>query len=130
MSTTRGRLVRSNEVIRDQADFFQSDGFTRVTGLTPLQVSAVLFSNNVPQGWVLTDGTGTTDTQVAAGKVYWNEIAGAAGYYAVRFIPNSVGYWRLALTYTAGQQIIAQDFDVIAGPTVLDTGVRASFNRP
>jgi hypothetical protein len=129
MATTRGRIVRNNEPILDQADFFMADGFTRVTGLSIAQVSIALFFLNQPQPWVLTNGLGVTDTQIAAGKVYWNEVPGAPGYYNVRFIPNSIGYWRLLITYPAGTQIAAQDYDVIDAPTT-DAGLKASFNKP
>jgi hypothetical protein len=130
MATTRGRVVYNNQTILDQADFFQSDGFTRVTGLTIVQLNANLFFLNQPQPWILTNGSGVTDAQVAAGKVYWNEIPGAPGYYNVRFIPNAVGYWRLLITYAAGLQITAQDYDVIDTPPAGDTGLKASFNKP
>lgn len=130
MATTRGRLVRNNETVRDQSDFFQSDGFTRVTGLTVGQIQGALFYNNTPQPWALTDGTGVTDTQIAAGKVYWNEVGGAPGYYSVRFMPNAVGYWRLLLTYSAGQQIEAQDYDVIDQSPMVEQGLKSSFNKP
>jgi hypothetical protein len=130
MATTRGRVVYNNQTILDQADFFMSDGFTRVTSLSIVQVSASLFYLNQPQPWVLTSGLGVTNAQIAAGKVYWNEIPGAPGYYNVRFIPNAIGYWRLLITYPAGTQIAAQDYDVIDTPPGTETGLKASFNKP
>lgn len=130
MSTIRGRIVRNNETILDQADFFLSDGFTRVTGITISQISMRLFYVGLPQPWVLANGLGVTDTQVAAGRVYWNEIPGAPGYYNVRFIPNAVGYWRLLITYPAGTQISAQDYDVIDPQSAIETGLKTSFNKP
>jgi hypothetical protein len=131
MATTRGRVVYNNELVRDQADFFQPDGYTRVTGLTILQIQDALFFNNVPQPWVLTSGSGVTDSQIASGKVYWNEIPGAPGYYNVRFMPNAVGYWRLLIIYPSGTQIAAQDYDVTELPSSGPPGgLSSSFNKP
>lgn len=125
----RGRLVQNNATVFDQADFFQSDGFTRVTGLTPVQLTSAIFFNNVLQPWPLASGAAITDVQVASGHVYFNEIPAAPGYYNVRFRPNAVGYWRLVLVYTVGQQIVVQDYDVVSREMV-DVGLNASFIRP
>ena len=130
MATTRGRLVRNNEVVLDQADFFQSDGFTRVTGLTVAQLQCVIFFNNSAQPWVFQSGLNVTDAQIASGKVYWLEVPGSPGYYNVRFRPNAVGYWRLLITYTAGEQILAQDYDVTGAPASVDVGLQTSFVKP
>ena len=89
-----------------------------------------LFYNNVAQVWTLVDGTGVTDTQVASGKIYWNEIPGSPGYYNVRFVPNAVGYWRLLITYPAGTQIAAQDYDVTDQTVPGPAGLSSNFNRP
>ena len=129
MSTTRGRHVYTNQVVFDQADFFQSDGFTRVTGLTPAQLTCQLFFNNSLANWPLNASPGTTDAQVASGRVYWVEVPGSEGYYNVRWRPNAVGYWRLVITYPAGTQIMAQDYDVLNQPQTVDQGLKASFVR-
>jgi hypothetical protein len=128
--TTRGRQVYANQTVADQADFFQSDGFTRVTGLTPAQLLCQLFYDNQLQAWPFVSGAGLTDTQIASGNVYWLEVPGSPGIYSVRFRPNSIGYWRLLITYTAGQQIEGQDYDVVAAPPTVDTGLKASFVKP
>lgn len=130
MPTTRGRLVQINQVIIDQADFFQPDGFTRVTGLGVASVTHQLFYNNVLQPWPLLLGTGVTDALVKAGSVYWNEIQGLPGMYNVRFRPNAVGYWRLLITYAPGEQIMGQDYDVVAQVPVVESGLKASFVKP
>ena len=130
MSTTRGRLVQNNQVVLDQADFFQNDGFTRVTGLTTLQVQSQLFFNNALQPWPLVTGQNVTDAQIAAGKIYWVEVPGSPGIYNVRFRPNAIGYWRMLITYTAGMQIMAQDYDVASGPVSMDSGLKTSFIKP
>ncbi len=130
-ATTRGRQVYVNQAVLDQADFFEPDGFTRVVGLTFGQVVGEMFFNNIPQAWVLADGVGVPDSQVVSGKVYYHEIANQPGHYSVRFRPNAVGYWRLLITYTAGQQITAQDYDVLAAQTTpTDQGLKATFVKP
>jgi len=129
MSTTRGRLVYSNQVVYDQADFFQLDGFTRVPNLGISDVTSQLYFNNVLQPWALVSGVSVVDAQIAAGKIYWLPITN--GPYGIRFRPNAVGYWRLLITYTVGNQIVAQDYDVNAGTGIAaPSGLRASFTEP
>lgn len=127
MATTRGRLVQINQVIIDQADFFEADGFTRVIGIIPGDLTEELFFNNVLQPWPLVDGSGVPDSQVKSGNVYWNEVPGSPGIYNVRFRPNALGYWRLLITYAAGTQIMGQDYDVVAQTTSVESGLKASF---
>lgn len=127
MSTTRGRLVYTNQVVYDQADFFQVDGFTRISGIVPAQLSCALYFNNSAQPWTLVSGASIPDLNISAGRIFWQEIPG--GPYGVRFRPNAVGYWRLVITYAPGFQIVAQDYDVNAGTGVpIDGGLRASFS--
>lgn len=128
--TTRGRVVQQNQVVYDQVDYFQSDGFTRVTGLTYSGVILNTFFENVAQPWPLSNGLLVTDAQVASGYVYFNEVPGSPGYYNIRWRPNAIGYWRLLVTYVPGQQIEAQDYDVVAGYPVVETGLSASFIKP
>ena len=130
MATTRGRLVRNNEVVLDQADYFQSDGFTRVTGLTPAQLACSIFFNNALMPWLFVTGASVGDGQIASGTVYFLEVPGSPGIYNVRFRPNAVGYWRLLITYPAGTQIMAQDYDVTGTPSNMDAGLSSSFIKP
>lgn len=130
MNTLQNRLVYANQVILSQADFFQPDNFTRVTGLTVAQLQLVVFHNNVAQPWSFVSGVGTTDVQVASGMVYWSEIPTNLGFYSVRWRPHALGYWRLVFTYTAGQQILSQDYDVVLGGATYDSGLRESFIKP
>jgi hypothetical protein len=130
MATTRGRLVQINQVVLDQADYFQSDGYTRVTGLTVGDLQGQLFYNNIEQPWPLLDGLGIPDAQVSSGKVYFNEVPGSPGIYSVRFRPNALGYWRYLLNYPVGQQILAQDFDVTPQAVVASSGIKSSFVKP
>jgi len=128
MPTIQGRLVHSNETVLTQADFVQNDGYTRTSGLTVSDIQSVIFCNNVAQPWMLVDGTATPDQQVVAGKIYFNEIPGSPGYYAVRFRPYMVGYWRLVVKYGVGLQASIRDFDVIPQPTSpSESGLIASF---
>ena len=129
MATTRGRLVRVNQTVIDQADYFQLDGFTRVPGLNVTNLTAQVFFNNILQPWPLTDGTIISDSQIAAGKLYFHEITGAPGNYSLRIRPNNPGYWRVILVYPAGQQILAQDYDVSAEPLTVKGGLKASFTN-
>lgn len=129
MATTRGRLVQINQVILDQADFFEVDGYTRVTGLTPADLVCKVYFNNVLQSWAFVDGSSTTDAQTRAGSVYWCEVPNSPGIYSVRFRPNVVGYWRLLISYPVGIQTIAQDFDIVPQYPLTDSGLLASFTR-
>ena len=124
------RLIPINRVVLDQVDILGVDDFTRVTGLTSADFASTLCFDNVVQPWALTDGTAVADAQVAAGKVYFNEITGAAGFYSVRFRPNAVGFWRLSLAYAAGPRLATLAFDVVAEPPVVATGLTASFVKP
>lgn len=130
MATTRGRVVQANQVVLDQVDFFQPDGFTRVAGLVPASLVSQVFFNNVIQPWPLVSGLGVNDAQVVSGRIYFNEVPGAPGFYNVRFRPNSLGFWRNLLTYPAGMQISAQDFDVVQSAPAMESGIHASFIKP
>jgi hypothetical protein len=130
MATTRGRLVQVNQVVLDQVDYFQTDGFTRVVGLGTAQLVSKIFFNNVLQPWPLVSGLSVPDAQVVSGKVYFNEIPGTPGFYNVRFRPNAVGYWRNVLTYPTGTQEAAQDFDVVSSALSAEGGLNASFIKP
>lgn len=112
MATTRGRLTAASQVVYDQADIFHNDGYTRVLGLTPNQLVLEVYFNNVPQSWILINGASVTDAQVVVGSVYFSPIAN--GPYSLRWRPSGIGYWRLVLIYAAGNQILAQDYDVSA----------------
>jgi hypothetical protein len=126
----RGRTVQSNQVVQDQVDFFQPDGFTRVVGLSPGNLVSQIFYSNIQQPWPLVSGIGVPDAQISAGYVYFNETVNAPGFYSVRFRPNSIGYWRNLLTYPVGLQITAQDFDVVQNASLSESGLHASFMKP
>lgn len=129
MPTTRGRQVYNNQVVYDQADFFQLDGYTRVSGLTPLNLTLEVYYNNALQPWSLIVGAGISDTQVISGHVYWDDTG---RIYGVRWRPSAVGYWRVLITYPQGAQILGQDYDVGSGTGIMppSAGLKASFVGP
>lgn len=126
-ATFRTRLIQVNQVVFDQVDIFLSDFFTRITGLTPTDVTLSLMLNNQAVAWPLVDGTAVDNTQVAAGSVYWAELPNGA--YGVRFFPSQLGHWNLSISYssTSPAQIIGIDFDVVNLPLSVDSGLRADF---
>jgi len=130
MATTRGRLIQINQVVFDQADFFQFDGFTREIGLAPINLGYEVFHKNILQPWPLVDGTTIADASVTAGRIYWNEVGGSPGIYNVRWRPNALGYWRLLITFAGGTQIMAQDYDVVEQAAQISSGLRTSFVKP
>lgn len=134
MPTTRSRLVVSNQIVFDQADYFQADGFTRILGLGPTDVQLEMFFNNALLGWVLVDGTSIPDPQVTSGRIYFQAIG--TGPYGIRWRPNANGFWRLVLTLptqsTAPAQVLAQEYDVSPAGGVVSSGegLHTSFIRP
>lgn len=131
MAISRSRRVEANQTVNDQADLFQGNGYDRVTGVGFSSITLKIFWNNITQPWTIADGSGLTDAQITSGKVFWHEIAGSPGYYAVRFRPTATGLWRIVLTYPAGSQVNQIDYDVYVQPTaVSETGLRASFTKP
>lgn len=126
-SLNKSRLVRTNQTVVDQIDFFAVDGFNRQAGLTIIDLATRVFCDNAVQPWVLVNGAAVPDALVKSGSLYFHEITGADGYYSLRFRPTAVGYWRIVVTYTAGQQIAAQDYDVAAESPQLNGGLVASF---
>jgi hypothetical protein len=127
MPTTRGRLVFNNLVVFDQADFFEADGFTRVVGIVPGQLVLEVFNDNISLPWPLASGAGITEPQITSGQVYWDILS--LGSYGLRWRPNAIGYWRLILSYPAGSQILAQDYDVNSGTGIMAPGggLKVSF---
>lgn len=127
---TRGQqLIQTSQVAYDQPDFFEVDEFTRKVGLVVGDLTHQVFFNNALQPWTLVDGTTTQDSQVRSGVLYWTEITGSPGFYSVRWRPNAIGFWRVIINYTAGTQIMAQDYNVVNLPQA-ETSLRAAFTRP
>lgn len=120
------RLVPHNQTIFAQADFFESDGVTRVMGLSSALLDVQVFYQNVLQAWVCVDGTGVTDSQVSSGRVYWGELPTSPGFYGVRWRPNALGFWRVVLSYQT--QDIIHEYDVLGSTP--DQSLAASFLKP
>lgn len=130
MISSRIRTVLHNKVVLDQAEFLTGDEYTRVAGLTSSNLNLKAFFNNVLQPWSLVAGSSVSDNLIKSGSVYWSEIPGAPGYYNVRFRPNAIGHWRLALNYDVGTQSVILGFDVVEQPPSIDNGLTASFVKP
>jgi hypothetical protein len=124
----RGRIVLTNAVVLDQADFFEDDNFTRIPGLTTGDLTVQVFFNNSAMPWTLVVGDAVTDALVRSGQVYFSEIQ--SGFYNIRFRPNAVGFWRLVLTYPVGEKTVTQDYDVVGQFPAIESGLKASFTRP
>ncbi len=130
MSLNRTRQVTANQVIADQADFFQGDNYTRIINLAKEGVQLKVFWNNQLQPWFLADGATITDALVVSGYVYWLPIPGAPGYYGVRWRPMATGYWRIVVNYPDGAQFAILEYDVVPEASAsLETGLRASFSK-
>lgn len=121
------RVLPVHAIAIDQVDFQQGDFFTRISGITTAGISVVGFYNNQPLNWTLVSGSGVADEQVVVGKVYFHEFQ--TGYYSFRFRPNTSGYWRFDVRYTAGTQSILLDYDIM-DPVTLIAGLKASFVKP
>ncbi len=124
MATTRGRVLAAQQVVYDLADIFSNDGFTRVAGLTASNFSLQVYLNNTLLGWTLVNGASVIDAQVLVGKVYISSLSG--GPYSIRWRPSSVGFWRINLTYPAGFQVLAQEYDVLSDKQAISSGAAGS----
>ncbi len=126
-ATYRSRLTQVNQVAYDLVDIFQSDLFTRITGLTAADVTLTLMFNNGVLAWPLADGASISDSQVSSGTVYWDQLTN--GSYGLRFVPNAVGHWNLWISYssTTPSQIVGISIDVVSTPTTPDTGMMVNF---
>ncbi len=125
-ATYRSRLTQVNQVAYDLVDIFQSDLFTRITGLTAADVTLTLMFNNAVVAWPLENGASVPDSQIASGTVYWDQLTN--GSYGLRFIPNAIGHWNLWIAYSSSSpsQIVGISIDVVNAPTP-DTGIMVNF---
>jgi hypothetical protein len=127
-----GRLLPAGSIIRDQLDFFFPLGsIIRVTGMTIASLSNVVFVNNSPLAWPLQDGSLVPDVSIVAGAIYFNELAGNPGYYAIRFFPDRVGFWRITFTNSGIGTEIIKEYDVVPAGTFTPglSGLNAQFTR-
>ncbi len=109
-----GRIISAGSLCYGQADFYVPVGsFTRPAGILFSNVQLRVFLNNALVSWPVLDGSGVSDASVSAGKIYFNEISGSTGFYAVRFFPDRVGAWRLVLQIPAYAVESVLDFDAL-----------------
>ncbi len=124
----KSRTVTANQIVFDQADIFQANGLTRITGIDPGGFTFRLHYNGTVKSWALVDGSSITDGQVVSGQVYWSEIGSATGFYSIRWRPDAVGYWHLSFAYAAVAQTSLSEFDVVPAPTS-PQGLTVSFTK-
>lgn len=113
-------------LIRDQIDLYSS-GITRQTGVVVSAMSAKLFWNNSLMAWPVQAGAAVQDASISAGAIYFHEISGSPGFYAIRFFPDRVGYWRLVLTCSSPSAEIVREYDVVNPSSSSSGGLVASF---
>jgi hypothetical protein len=123
------RLIAAGTVVYGQLDFFNPPTI-RATGIVLANLTLTLFVNNQILNWPLEDGSAIADSSISAGSIYFNEISGSPGYYAIRFFPHQIGFWRLIIKHNAFSQEVVKEFDVIASGSLKPTssaGLNASF---
>jgi hypothetical protein len=124
-----GRQVPTGALVKAQADFFSSPGsVARATGIQASDLVLSLFYNNSLLAWPLSNGSGVSDSSISSGRVYFNEIPVASGFYSVRLFPDQVGYWRVVLVNVSLAQESSFEFDV-SPATPIVSGLNASFQR-
>lgn len=121
-----GRNVPAASLIRGQIDLY-SAGVTRAVGVVPGDLTLKVFHNNSPRAWTLLDGSAVPDSSISSGSVYFHEVSGTAGYYAIRFFPDLVGFWRIVLTHPILVAEVVLEFDVSAPAASPSGGLNASF---
>ncbi len=127
-----GRLLSAGSLVRDQIDLYLPAGsVNRVVSYSVSGLTLSLFFNNSLVAWPLADGALVPDSSVSAGTVYFNEIQGSPGFYAVRFFPNAVGFWRAVLTAAALQTDRVLEYDVVPAGSFSPSqgGLVASFDK-
>jgi hypothetical protein len=127
-----GRSLPTAAIVRDQIDIFNPpSSFTRAAGIIPSDMSFKLFVNNSLVAWGIVDGSAVPDSSISSGRIYFNQILGAAGFYSIRFYPDRVGFWRLVFTPALTSVEIIKEFDI--SPSTLvgsGGGLNATFTKP
>lgn len=109
-----GRLISAGALAYEQLDFFLPAGSSnRVPGIVVANMQMTMFVNNAVIAWPLTDGGAVADSSISAGRVYFNEIAAAPGFYSVRFFPDRVGFYKLSFVVTAYSIEVDKEYDVL-----------------
>jgi hypothetical protein len=91
------RRVTANKLVIGQFAVFQSDGFNKVTGLTP------------PDQIVITV---YQDGGIVSVPVEVTEI-GSTGEYKFSFTPTAPGTWQVEFKMPTQQQLVKADYDVV-----------------
>jgi len=109
-----GRLISAGALAYEQLDFFLPAGTSRrVTGILSSNIQMWMFVNNQILSWPLVDGSSVPDSDIAAGKVYFNEIAGSPGFYGLRFFPDRIGLFRMTFLNPSISIEVSKEFDVL-----------------
>jgi hypothetical protein len=125
------RQVSAGTLVLSQLDFYTPNTITRMTGILSTDIVFKLFANQINLNWPLIDGIQIPDSSISAGTVYFNEIAGFAGFYSIRFFPDRIGFWRLIFNHAPSQSDLILEFDVLSSniftPGGTDRGLVANF---
>ena len=123
-----GRLLSAGQIVRDQIDIYIPAGsVNRKAGENFTQLVLVSFVDNNLIAWPLADGTNVPDSSISAGVVYFNQIAGAPGFYSIRFFPDRIGYWRLVFQEQALGEEVILSYDIIPPQGSAPNGLNATF---
>ena len=68
----------------------------------------LVFVDGQVLSWSLVDGAFVADSGIGAGLVCFNEVAGAAGFYLVRFFPDRTGFWRIVLQHPDLGEVVCE----------------------
>jgi hypothetical protein len=123
------RLVSAAALIYDQIDLYSAPN-VRATGVFASAITVNAFVNNIYLPWAVVDGTTVADSAITAGVIYFNQITGSPGFYAIRFFPDMIGYWRLIFEDTALSTEVIKDYDVVPARVFTSVGgnsLNASF---
>jgi hypothetical protein len=111
-------------VAYDQLDYYI--GLVREHNISITNLGLVAFVNNELLDWPLVDGTNISDSSIASGSVYFNQINGSLGYYSIRFFPDVPGFWRLIISNYVYANEIIKEYEVIP-QFPQSSGLNASF---
>ncbi len=90
------RTVPARKLVVDHFPVYDTDGFTKVPGLSPADLPVAVFR----------------DSDVADVLVTVSEIAGSPGEYRLAFTPEQAGFYELEVSYAAGKQSYVEQYQV------------------
>lgn len=92
------RQVKVNTQVVDQFPVYDSDGYTKISGLNPAtQMTTTVYLD----GAVVGSPPTVTITEI-----------GSSGEYKLTFTPNQLGFWQLEVNVPSETQIWKADYDV------------------